>query len=230
MMGRKIFISYKYADSNVNNISGSIWGSSTVRDYVDKIEEIIDSSDHIYKAESDGEDLSHLSEEQIWELLKDRIYDSSLTIVMISPNMKEYFKLEKDQWIPSEISYSLKAISRKNKNGDSVTSTENALLAVVVPDRNNSYSYYMDNKKCCDSGCRTLQNSNLFKIMSKNMFNLKEPNKKVCDDGSIIHYGDYSYISVVKWDDFIGDMNIYIDKAYEIKGNISSYDITKEID
>lgn len=229
-MGRKIFISYKYADDNVNNISGSIWGSSTVRDYVDEIEEKIDTSDHIYKAESDGDDLSHLSEDQIWELLKDRIYDSTLTIIMISPNMKEYLKLEKEQWIPREISYSLKAISRKNKNGDPVTSTENALLAVVVPDRNNSYSYYLDSKSCCDSGCIMYQNSNLFKIISKNMFNLKEPNKKVCDDGSTIHYGDYSYISVVKWADFISNMNKYIDKAYEIKENISSYKITKEID
>lgn len=213
----------------VNNISGSVWGSSTVRDYVNEIEEKIDSSDHIYKAESDGEDLSDLSEDQIWELLKDRIYDSTLTIIMISPNMKEYFKIEKEQWIPREISYSLKAISRKNKNGDSVTSTENALLAVVVPDRNNSYSYYMDSKSCCSSGCITYKNTNLFNIMSSNMFNLKEPNTKECDDGSIIHHGDYSYISVVKWPDFISNMNKYIDKAYEIKGNISSYTITKEL-
>jgi len=229
VVGRKIFISYKYADRNVNNISGSIWGSSTVRDYVDKIEELIDDSDHIYKAESDGEELSYLSEDQIWELLKDRIYDSTLTIVMISPNMKEYFKAEKEQWIPSEISYSLKAISRKNSNGDPVTSSENALLAVIIPDQSNSYNYYLENKTCCNSGCRLLKNINLFSIMSNNMFNQKDVDKKVCDDGSTIYYGDSSYLSVVKWDDFIGDMNTYIDKAYEIKDNISGYNITKEI-
>ncbi|WP_446788080.1 TIR domain-containing protein [Macellibacteroides fermentans] len=228
-MGRKIFISYKFSDDNVNNISGSTRGSSNVRDYVNEIEGKIGSSDHIYKAESDSEDLSDLTEDQIWEHLKDRIYDSTLTIIMVSPNMKEYFKLEKEQWIPREISYSLKAISRKNKNGDSVTSTENALLAVVVPDRNNSYSYYMDRKSCCSSGCITYKNANLFSIMSNNMFNLKEPNTKECDDGSIIHHGDYSYISVVKWSDFISNMNKYIEKAYDIKENISSYTIMKEL-
>jgi len=227
-MGRKIFISYKYADKNVYNITESIWGS-TVRNYVDKIEETIDDSDHIYKAESDGEDLSYLSEDQIWEKLKGRIYDSTLTIVLISPSMKEGFKEEKDQWIPREVSYSLKAISRKNKNGDTVTSSENAILAVAVPDQSNSYSYYLNNKNCCSSGCRMLSNDKVFNVMSKNMFNLKEPNIKNCDDGSKIYYGDYSYISVVKWEDFIGNIDSYINKAYEIKDNIENYNIYKDI-
>lgn len=140
-MGRKIFVSYKYADYNVKNITGSIYGS-TVRDYVDKIEELLDDSDHIYKGESDGEDLSKLSDDTIWEKLKNRIYDSSITIVMISPNMKEPFKSDKDQWIPREISYCLKEQSRANSNGDPITSKTNAMLAVVVPDQNNLYNYY----------------------------------------------------------------------------------------
>jgi len=33
-----------------------------VRNYVDKIEEVADKSNYIYEAESDGEDLSYLSE------------------------------------------------------------------------------------------------------------------------------------------------------------------------
>lgn len=86
-----------------------------MRDYITKFEEILDSSDNIYKGESDGEDLSKLSDDTIWEKLKDRIYDSSVTVIFISPEMKEVWKEEKDQWIPWEISYSLKETSRKIK-------------------------------------------------------------------------------------------------------------------
>ena len=109
-MGHKIFVSYKYHDSSVKKITNNPW-SDTVRDYVDALENYLtNSSEHIYKGESDDEDLSNLSEDSIWEKLKDRIYDSSLTIVLVSPKMKET-KKDRDQWIPWELSYSLKEIS-----------------------------------------------------------------------------------------------------------------------
>lgn len=226
-MGKKIFVSYKYADSQVENLT--IYEKSTVRDYVTKFEEILDPSDNIYKGESDGEDLSDLSEETIWKKLKDRIYDSSVTIVFISPGMKESWKAEKDQWIPWEISYSLKEVSRKNKNGDAVTSRSNAMVAVVLPDIYGSYSYYLESKKCCGSGCTTHHTDKLFSIIRKNKFNLKDANKKMCDTGSTIWYGEYSYIKAVKWIDFISSYGSYIESACERQDNIEDYVICKEV-
>ena len=226
-MGKKIFVSYKYGDDQVENLS--YYENSTVRDYVTKFEDVLDSSDNIYKGESDGEDLSVLSDDTIWEKLKDRIYDSSVTVVFISPGMKENWKLERDQWIPWEVSYSLKEVSRKNKNGQAVTSRSNAMLAVVLPDSNGSYSYYLESRNCCGSGCTTHHTDKLFSIIRKNKFNLKNPNKKVCDTGETIWYGEYSYIKAVKWSEFIKDYSTYIISACERQDNIDDYDICKEV-
>lgn len=233
-MGRKIFISYKYADNDVENITGisDIWRGCTVRDYVDKIEEYLkDKTDHIYKGESDGEDLSILSEVTIWNKLKNRIYDSTLTIVMLSKGMREKYKEEKNQWIPQEISYSLKEISRKDRRGNTVASNTNAFLAIILPDMTGSYNYFTYQNTCCKSGCTFYKNkSNLiFSIMSGNMFNQKQSNSNYCDSGLTVYHGEYNYMLCVKWSDFTNNMEHYIDRAYKIQHNQDDYNIQKDI-
>ena len=172
-MGKKIFVSYKYADNDVKNLANKPWyESTTVRDYVDLLEQYFESTDDIYKGESDDEDLSQFSEETIWEKLKDRIYDSSVTIIMISPNMKESYKTEKSQWIPWEVSFSLKETTRNDR-----TSHTNAILAIVLPDSNGSYEYYLTKSSC---GSITHHTDKLFSIIRNNKFNIKEPNISLC--------------------------------------------------
>ena len=222
-MGKKIFISYKYADTNVAPLEGnSIWNPTKVRDYVDKLEDYFDASDNIYKGESDGEDLSQLSDETIWNKLKDRIYDSSVTILMISPEMKEPCKSDRSQWIPWEVSFSLKETTRNDR-----TSHTNALLAVVLPDRNGSYEYYLSKSGC---GSTTHHIDRLFKIVRENKFNIKSPNRKYCSQcGSYHYFGECSYIEAVKWDDFINYPTYYIDNAVARKNNVESFNIHKEV-
>lgn len=229
-MGHKIFVSYKYADSDVKQLTNS-WYHDTVRTYVDKLEEYISEvSEHIYKGETDGEDLSGLSDDTIWGKLKDRIYDSTLTIVMISKGMRQTYLPDREQWIPWEISYSLKEVSRKNISGNMVTSSSNALLAIILPDTYGSYEYFTFRKTCCSNPCRSYKTNFLFEIMRKNMFNIKRPNKKDCNDGSTVYYGDSSYMTTVKWEDFIKNPESYIDKAYDIQSKIEQYDVCKELD
>lgn len=233
-MGRKIFISYKYADSQVKNIleNKSFLGTCTVRNYVDQIEtNLKDKTDHIYKGESDGEDLSQLTQSTIWEKLKNRIYDSTLTIVMISKGMKDTYKKEINQWIPQEISYSLKEVSRKDKSGNPITSRTNALLGVIIPDVYGSYDYFTYEKNCCDSGCKVYLNNStfLFKILKGNLFNQKEPDSVSCKTGGTVYHGEPSYLYCVKWSDFENNMEAYIDKAYSIQEKQEDYEIQKEI-
>lgn len=133
-MGHKIFVSYKYADSDVQPF---YWGRTAyVHDYVSYMENYLLRKD-VYKGEQQGEDLSRKGEPYIEAHLKNKIYDSSITIVLISPNMRNPLLLQKDQWIPWEISYSLRLTTRDDR-----TSQRNALLAVVLPNRYGLYSYY----------------------------------------------------------------------------------------
>ena len=140
-MAQKVFISYKYADSSVASLP-DVYGMTTVRDYVDRFIDIMQFSDVVvYKGEMDGEDLSEFSNEYIWNSLKEKIYDSSLTIVFISPRMRAMDKSQEEQWIPQEVSYSLR---EKTRNG--ITSHSNALLYVLLPDKSGEifYSLFME--------------------------------------------------------------------------------------
>ena len=223
-MGRKIFISYKYADNKVLHLSNMPWCSqTTVRNYVDLIQNLIEETDNINKGEDDGEDMSSLADTTISSKLGDKIFDSSVTIVFISKGMKENGLPEKEQWIPWEISYSLRDQSRNN--GRSKT---NALLAVVLPDENGSYEYFITNDSCC----RVLHTNFLFDILSKNMFNEKNPNTYICPTCGRVHYrGESSYIKSVKWEDFYNKeaFNKYVDAAIEIKKHIIEYNLTKNL-
>lgn len=217
-MGKKIFVSYKYADNLVRKIPNIY--NTTVRDYVDILQSKIDVSDHINKGENDGEDMSTLADSTIASKLGDKIFDSTVTIVFISKGMKENIA-ESDQWIPWEISYSLKEQSRNYGN-----SKTNAVLAVVLPDNFGSYEYFIKNNVEC--GSRTLMTNSLFTILKENMFNIKNPEKRECN-GNTIYSGYSSYIYSVKWDDFIANIDKYIEISVDIWRNRTNYNLRKTV-
>lgn len=212
-MASKIFVSYKHSDFTVKPLNGE----TTARAYVDELIELFEGD----------EDLSDFKDDTIASHLKDKIYDSSITIVLISPSMKDPSEKESDQWIPWEVSYSLKEITRNER-----TSRTNAILAVVLPDRRSLYSYFLEDDTCPICHCRTLNTPTLFQILRDNMFNIKEPKYNDCSKHPIsnpVYLGQSSYIYSVKWSDFIESKEKYLQTAEDIRDNIDAYNITKVV-
>ena len=223
-MEHKIFVSYKFTDDQVDNLAGQ--SNSIVRDYVDELEKLLTNSSYIYKGEYSGE---AISEETLGEKLRNRILDSTMTIILISPGMIVPEVEEKDQWIPWEVSFSLRATERKRPNGDTYIGSPNAMLAVVLPDANDSFDYYLQRSTCCEKGCTIYHNHRIFAIMRDNMFNRKSEDKRICDVRSTIWRGEHSYIRSVRWSDFIENPETYITAAYERQKHIEDYDIHIEV-
>lgn len=233
--GRKIFISYKYGDSNVAPLSrNNPRQATTVRDYVDKFQSIIENTgNHINKGEKDGEDLSEFANSTIKSKLREKIFDSSVTVVFISPNMKDTSKREQDQWIPWEISYSLREPTRTTQTGTSRKSRINGIVAVVLPDKDREYDYFIVGQ-LGEAGHRgksyIIKPKVVFDIILRNI-NLE--NKRYCPvyreykSCFSVYHEKGSYIEIVKWDDFIKDINSYIEKAISRSQNNRSYKITK---
>lgn len=224
-MGHKIFISYKYGDTSVQHLSRTPYYEQTkVRDYVDELQDKLAEGDHINKGELDGEDLSAFKDSTIASKLRDKIYDSSVTIVLISPRMKDLFKSEDDQWIPWEISYSLRETTRNDR-----TSRMNGILAVVLPNAFGKYDYMLERKSCCQDKCTLWYTDKLFKVLKSNMFNLKEKQLQKCVLGDAVYKGAVSYINMIEWDRFINDIDFWINYTESIQANRTNYDIHVDV-
>ena len=208
-MARNVFVSYKYADENVKHLCGHF--PTKARHYVDELEKLLAAEGHIYYGEHDGENLSDWSEEEIWDELKDRIFPTSCTIVLISPNMKVPNRYDKSQWIPWEISYSIRETVRNDTK-----SHRNAILAVVLPDKNGNYDYALIDNHCCSSGCTTYKNNWMFTIIKENMFNRKNPNINKCAQATTIWHGEFNYIPMVRWDYFLNHVSELIERVERI--------------
>ncbi len=231
-MGRKVFVSYKYADTNVaklddvyyEEVDGRwLWNRrlTKARDYVNKLQEKI-GADHINLGEKDGESLADFSDREIETSLKRKIRQSSVTIVLVSKGMKTSDN-ENDQWIPWEVSYSLRTVP-----SGSYTKQMNAILGVILPDENGNYDWYYTSNLFCN--CTTHHTGKLFKILRDNTFNILEKTSRECDGLKIYTNDEVSFFKTVKWEEFMYDPNRNIDKAIQIKDNKDAYEVHINLD
>lgn len=102
--GRKIFVSYKYIDADVQSLP-SVVEPTWPCDYVDYIKNNLLKENDIYKGENSDEDISLWEEEEIWEHLKDKIYDSIQKVGTVMPEdftdeefVNTFVRLYPDLW------------------------------------------------------------------------------------------------------------------------------------
>lgn len=109
-MAHKTFISYKYSEAQKLR---------------DKIIDSLKGDARFYNGEtSNSPDLTDKATVTIKKNLTDMMFETSVTILIISPHMKE------SNWIDWEIEYCLKKITRKDR-----TSHVNGIVGVIKKNR-----------------------------------------------------------------------------------------------
>lgn len=200
-MANKTFIAYKYSEAR------------GLRD--DIIEALGDDASYYQGETRESPDLTDTTTENIKKNLRDMIYGTSVTIVVISPNLKA------SKWIDWEIEYSLKEISREGR-----TSSTNGIVGVIMK-HNGNYDWLISESEYSD-GCkpRMVDSAKLYGIINKNRFNLIEP-KYICDKCKTVDQLSGSYISLVEEDKFLANPAKYIENSFEKSKEVESYDLTK---
>lgn len=195
-MARKTFISYKYSDV----VEGK---TNNLRDCI--IAKFGDDAKFYRGEDGYAKDLSSYSACYIKETLKEMIRDTSVTILILSPNMKQ------SQWMNWELSYSLSEITRNGR-----VSHSNGVVAVVQ--KQPTYGI-LDGYAWLKTWNGSWDISKTFELVR-----LNQNNKKV--------YAPYSlsdnYIDIVTEDMFLRNPSKYIDEAYNKSQNISYYNVRKQ--
>lgn len=192
-MAHRTFISYKYSEAQ------------ELRDRI--IEALGDDAEYYMGETSDSPDLTDTSTENIKKNLTDMMFGTSVTIVILSPHMKE------SKWIDWEIEYCLRQYTRKDR-----TSHTNGVVGVIMK-VNGSYDWLKYKVKKAD-GCEAMayHSDKLYSIINNNRYN-QEPPVYSCDKCKCVDYLSGSYIAFVEEDKFIENPQKYINNAYDKSEN-----------
>lgn len=219
-MSRRVFISFRYNDGIL---------------YKKRLENLFDYSDYVINC-SESVDRSMFNDEKIKRYLYEKLANTSVTIVLLTPcslNHEKNVWLNKyDDWMYDEIRYSLEYRKDNRSNG---------LIAVYTPevekrlfDNFNQYGYSglslygLNNKKSCKI-------NRIDNLCYYNYRNLKEEysNKSTISKamGMNISYNDYSYCSFYAWNDFVfnGNFERYIEEAANKREIIDHYEVCKNM-
>ncbi|UAY92877.1 TIR domain-containing protein [Pectobacterium polaris] len=201
-MARETFISYKYSEAQ------------KLRD--DILKSLGDDATY-YKGETtESPDISSTTVDNIKNNLKDMIFGTSVTIVVISPNMKS------SKWIDWEIEYSLKEYKR-----GTTTSRTNGIVGVIMK-VNGGYDWLISSQTNPD-GCssRIIESNKLYDIINNNRYNFNTEDRHSCEECKSYDKLTGSYISLIEEHLFLETPSDYIENAYDKSKSLIKYDLSK---
>lgn len=196
-MANKVFVSFRYKDGNA---------------YKKEIVELLKSQQYTIDV-SESEDRSQFTDDTIQKYLYNKIRDSTITIVILTPEAINYQRTNGniDDWLYDEVSYSLKQYEGKRSNG---------VIAIYPLESENIIFSRVDNKR---RTFNTLEN-----LAKKNSCNVKDA-YKVCTDEGWYDESKDCYVSFIPYHEFKNDMKQYIDNAVDKRNRIDQFKITKEL-
>lgn len=207
MMATKVFISFRFSDG---------------KELKDELIELFDSSTEVINRSEDV-DRSEMSEDTIQEYLYEKLKNTSVTIVLLTPDAVDYRKDlwgRYDDWLYDELRYSLE---------DRVSNRTNGIIALYTDDSESLVLKKSSHtcSKCNEtSTCRSLLDFD--NLARKNMLNVKEDYKENKCDGLYNDDKD-SYISLVHFDSFKKDYEKYINSAKEKRDRKEEFNLVKRM-
>lgn len=200
---RKVFVSFRFSDGNKIK---------------DKLVDFLEEQDLIID-KSEDKDRREMTDETIQSYLFEKLKDSSITIVLLTPKAVNYKRDSRnriDDWMYDELRYSL-----YNRTDNPI----NGVIALYTPQTEDAI--IRKSTHTCDK-CNTTTNVKTVlefdNLIRDNMMNVIKKYKKNSCDG--IFDSDYdSYISLVKLEEFYNKPSQYIDIATEKRKKSEQYTI-----
>lgn len=206
-MATKVFISFRFSDG---------------KEIKDELVDLFDESTEVINRSEDV-DRSQMSEDTIQEYLYEKLKDTSVTIVLLTPEAVSYRKNwigNYDDWLYDELRYSLE--DRKNNRTNGVVAVYTDDVKDMILESSSHYCSHCQETK----SCRTLKFFD--NLARKNMLNIKQSYKKnPCND--LYDDSHDSYISLVSLEEFKQDHTKYIDNAKDKRDRLHEFNIYKRM-
>ena len=215
MAEHRIFVSYNQNDKDVKSICYDFKG---LKNYEEDLKTVFINYDQSENLVAERGNPANMTEEEIFAALDREMAGCDVTIVLLSPNMMDSDKPEREQWLPWEIAYSMNPSMRADPNV-----LPNAVLAIAVPDEDGKYDHVYDK-----GSNRNIHLDCMPPIVRGNMLNIREP--KIGMDGKVVVTDDSNYFPVIKWSYFHANSEHYIDLAVRHRNNAQAYNLVTKVE